>query len=157
LQIFVKIRFMGWKLAFRDNADIPFDWRVKGFELIDSQDKVIAPVHDLLVDESSGEVRYVAATMGGLMGIKGKALIIPAELITKGGAGTLMVSASNSLLNDAPWLEDFENPSRAEEDAVFRYFGLMPYWAGAEEPEEEEESGEETAGGDSADNEDKDS
>ncbi len=157
MPIFAKIQLMRWKLAFRDSADIPFDWRVKGFELIDSQDKFIAPVYDLLVAEKGGEVRYVAATMGGLMGIRGKSLILPAELITKGGAGTLMVNASNSLLNDAPLIEDIENPSRKEEDEVFRYFGLKPYWEGVEEPEEDKESDDETSTDDSAGNENKDS
>ncbi len=130
---------MSWRLVFRENIAVPLEWRVNGFEMIDSMEKFVAPVKDLLYDEEAEKIRYVIATMGGGIGIRGKDLVIPLAMISDGGSGTLVVNSTAEHMSEAPMVENIENPDRDFEEKMFRHYGVKPYW---EEEAELEELGE---------------
>lgn len=151
---------MGWLRVFKDNVAVSFEWRLKGFELIDRQEQFVAPVLELLYDEESGEVRYVTARLGGLLSIEGKGLLLPVDIIIKGGSGTLVVDAPLEHIGDTPSVENLENPGREEEELVFRHYGVKPYWVGVvkaeEKPKDEKSKTDSGVSNDSAASEEKD-
>ncbi len=114
--------------AFKNEVDLPFEWRIRRFDVIDTTGKTVAPVLDLLYDPEVREVRYVMVEIGGLLSIAGKRLLIPASLFIRVGSGQVQALIPLELLVGAPVPEDFEQPTRGEEEAVFSYFETIPYW-----------------------------
>ena len=119
---------MNWVRAFRDHVHLPFEWRLAGYELVDDQENYVSRVVDLLCEEESGKVRYLLGEIGGVMGIAGKKVLIPAAILTPTGSGQVVVTAALENIQDSPSIGDVENPSRDEESAIFSHFGLKPYW-----------------------------
>lgn len=114
--------------AFKSDVALPFEWRIRRFDVIDSTGKTVAPVLDLLYDPEAREVRYVMVEIGGLLRIAGKRLLIPASLFIRAGSGQVQALVSQEILISSPAPEDAEQPSRGEEEAVFSYFETTPYW-----------------------------
>lgn len=114
--------------AFKNEVALPFEWRIRRFDIIDSTGKTVAPVLDLLWDPDAREVRYVMVEIGGLMSIKGKRLLIPASLLIRVGSGQVQTLVPQENLVGVPAPEDVEQPTRVEEEAVFTYFKTTPYW-----------------------------
>ncbi len=114
--------------AFKSDTNLPFEWRIRRFDVIDSTGKTVAPVLDLLYDPEARDVRYVMVEIGGLLRISGKRLLIPASLFIRAGSGQVQVLVSQEMLASSPAPEDAENPTRSEEEAVFSYFETTPYW-----------------------------
>ena len=119
---------MNWVRAFRDNVSLPFEWHVNGFNVIDDQENIISKVIDLLCEEETGTVRYLIAELGGLMGISGRKVLLPVEILTRAGSGQVIVSTAREKIQDSPVINDVENPSRDEESAIQYHYGLRPYW-----------------------------
>lgn len=114
--------------AFKNEVTLPFEWRIRRFDVIDSAGKTVAPVLDLLWDTEAREVRYVMVEIGGLMSITGKRLLVPASLFIRAGSGQVQALVPLENLVGAPAPEDADQPSREEEDAIFSYFETAPYW-----------------------------
>lgn len=119
---------MNWVRAFRDHVNLPFEWRLAGYEVVDDQENFVSRVVDLLCEEESGKVRYLLGEIGGAMGIVGKKVLIPVSILTRTGSGQVVASAALENIQDSPMIDDAENPSRDEESAIFNHFGLKPYW-----------------------------
>ena len=128
--------------AFKNDIDLPFEWRIRRFDVIDSTGKTVAPVMDLLYDPEAREVRYVMVEIGGLLGIAGKRLLIPASLFIRVGSGQVQALVSQEILVGCPAPEFAERPARGEEEAVFSYFETSPYWAPQGLPKREAKNGE---------------
>ena len=101
--------------------------------MVDDQENYVSRVVDLLCEEESGTVRYLLGEIGGVMGIAGKKVLIPAAILTRTGSGQVVASAALENIQDSPAIADVENPSRDEESAIFNHFGLKPYWYHIEE------------------------
>ncbi|MBI5636632.1 MAG: PRC-barrel domain-containing protein [Nitrospinae bacterium] len=114
--------------AFKTEVNLPFEWRIRRFDVIDSTGKTVAPVLDLLYDPEAREVRYVMVEIGGLLRIAGKRLLIPASLFIRAGSGQVQALLPQEILIGSPMPEDAEQPTRGEEEAIFSYFETAPYW-----------------------------
>jgi len=140
---------MNWVRAFKNKVALPFEWRLWGYEIIDSQEKFVAPVLDLLVEKETGRVRYILAEIGGLLSIKGRMVVIPDCILTRAGSGQAVASATLEYIQDSPLIDDPDNITREEEEALYSHYGYKPYWeqVGAlpdedtEEEKQEDESG----------------
>jgi hypothetical protein len=129
---------VNWVCAFRGNIFLPYEWKLAGYDLIDAQDKYVSRVNDLLCEKETGKIRYLLAEIGGLMGISGKKVLVPASLLTRAGTGQVIASATLESIQDSPPLDDPENPTRDEEAAIFAHYNKTPYWQmpGEEPPQE---------------------
>ncbi len=119
---------MNWALAFKKNLPLPFEWKLAGYDIIDSEDKFVSRVVDLLCEEESKTVRYLIGEVGGLMGISGKMVLIPASLVTRAGSGQVIAAATLETIMSSPPVHDPENPTGEEESAVFLHYEARPYW-----------------------------
>lgn len=127
--------------AFTNDVDLPFEWRIRRYDVIDSTGKTVAPVMDLLYDAEAREVRYVMVEIGGLLGIAGKRLLIPSSLFIRVGSGQIQALVTQEILAGCPAAELFEQPTREEEEAVFSYFETIPYWKPQKLPKRETKDG----------------
>jgi len=119
---------MNWTLAFKKNLRLPFEWKLAGYDIIDSEDKFVSRVVDLLCEEETKMVRYLIGEIGGLMGISGKKVLIPASLITRAGSGQVIAAATLEMIQGSPPVDDPENPTSEEESAIFSHYEARPYW-----------------------------
>lgn len=122
---------MGLVRGFRDGVNLPFEWRVKGYDVADSQEKFVAPVYDILCDGENGSVRYVIVEIGGMLGISGRKVLLPPAMLVRAGSGQMVTSVTLEQIMDSPAVLSVEDPTRSEEKAIFAYYNLKPYWAAA--------------------------
>ncbi len=127
--------------AFKNEVDLPFEWRIRRFDVIDTTGKTVAPVLDILWDAEAREVRYVMVEIGGLLSITGKRLLIPASLFIRVGSGQMQALVPLEILAGCPVPEDAGQPTRDEEEAIFSYFETVPYWAPQGLPRKREKEG----------------
>ncbi len=114
--------------AFKNEVELPLEWRIQRYDVIDNKGKFVAPVQDLLWDPEAREVRYVMLEIGGVMRIAGKRLLVPPALFIRAGSGQVQALVAQEDIMDAPAPEDHEHPKRGEEEAIFDYFKTAPYW-----------------------------
>ncbi|MFQ5432156.1 MAG: PRC-barrel domain-containing protein [Nitrospinota bacterium] len=119
---------MNWALAFKKNLPLPFEWKLAGYDIIDSEDKFVSRVVELLCEEETKIVRYLIGDIGGLMGISGKKVLVPANLVTRAGSGQVIASTTLEMILDSPPVYDPENPTSEEESAIFSHYEARPYW-----------------------------
>ncbi len=116
--------------AFRDGVDLPFEWRIRGYDVVDSQEKLVASVYDVICDVESGSACYVMVEIGGMLGISGRKVLLPTAMLVRAGSGQMVAGVTLERIMDSPAIENSENPTRDEEKKIFDYYNLQPYWAG---------------------------
>ncbi|MEE8484172.1 MAG: PRC-barrel domain-containing protein [Nitrospinota bacterium] len=114
--------------AFKKSIELSFEWRLAGYNVIDTEGNTVAPVLDLLCDEDSRKPRYLMAEIGGLMGIQGKVVLLPIGMLTRAGSGQVIANSTREQMQQAEPLDDPDNPKRREEEKIFIHYGLRPYW-----------------------------
>lgn len=119
---------MAWLRAFKSGTTLPLEWSVSGCELIDCVEEPVAPVFDLLCEEETGKIRYLIIELGGFLGITGRRVMLPLDLLKRAGMGQVVSNCTLKEIQDAPIADDHENPSMGEELEVFAHFGIKPYW-----------------------------
>lgn len=129
------------KRALRDNVEIPPAWRLRFFEAIDNKGAFIAPVLDVLWDVEAHEPRYVLLEIGGGVGVTGKRIILPEKAVVRLGGGQVQALYSQQTVFDVPVPRDPEHPKREEEEEIFQYFDLPPYWMEGEGLEMKKDAG----------------
>ncbi len=98
----------------------------------DRTGKDIGSVSNLIFDRS-GKVSYVILSHGGVAGMGGKKIAVPAGAVTLSGSEEkkqVMVNASEADLNSAPEynsLADLVSPKFTE--TTYRFFGIQPQWS----------------------------
>lgn len=114
--------------AFQNNVALPFEWRLQRYEVVDARGKAVSLVLDLLYDEKEKAVRYVITDVGGGVGVSGKRVLLPVEIVERAGNGILLCEVEEKVLMDLPPLENRENPTREDERRIYEYFERTPYW-----------------------------
>lgn len=111
------------------NNDLAPHYRVVGYYLADDQEREVAGVRDMLVDRESRVPRYLMIEIGGLMGIRGRQLLIPWSVVVRGGVSRLDIRwpLEHILVAPAPFVPD--EPTLPEEEAIHRHFAAEFYWA----------------------------
>ncbi|MBI3582242.1 MAG: PRC-barrel domain-containing protein [Nitrospinae bacterium] len=123
--------------AFQNNVVLPFEWRLQRYEVFDARGKSVSLVLDLLYDEKEKAVRYVITEIGGGVGVSGKRVLLPVEIVERAGNGILQCEVEEKRLMDLPPLENRENPTRKDEQRIYEHFEKTPYWeAQPEQPEQ---------------------
>lgn len=82
-------------------------------------------------DGTEAVPRYVVIGFGGVLGLRRRKVVVPAELVEL-GADPVVIRLDKAVLQRAP-AYDVEVPlSRSGEEQIFRYFDVTPYWSEAE-------------------------
>jgi hypothetical protein len=114
--------------------------RIIGCYLYDEFDDALSRIEALVVESGTLVARYAVVTLGGMLNIKGKALLLPIEICQSVDLGKVRTAWRKESLMHAPTPHNPEQVTMAEEELILGYFDLKPYWA--VEPEQpEEESG----------------
>ncbi len=119
---------MGIILASDINHDLIEPYRVKGYYIYDENDKDVAQVQDLLIDEETHEPRYAVLEVGGFLSIKGRKVLIPWAALRRGGISRLDINCpAEQIFASSPLLDPLA-PTRPEEESLHRYYSAEPYW-----------------------------
>jgi hypothetical protein len=121
---------------------------LRGVSVVGADDVEAGQIEQILVEETGpaafgadeaitepAAVRYVVVGFGGMLGIGRRRVAVPAELFDL-AADPVVVRVEKSTLHRAPAYDEDVPLSRSEEDRLYRYFNLTPYWvdADAEDP-----------------------
>ncbi len=117
--------------------------RIIGCYLYDEFDDALSRIEALVVESGTLIARYVVVTLGGMLNIKGKALLLPIEICHAVDLGKVRTSWRKESLMHAPTPHNPEHVTPAEEELILGYFDLEPYWA-AEPEEPKDDQGSET-------------
>lgn len=105
-------------------------------QIVDRDGAEVGAVDDLLADpvqdddseDPRKEIRYVVIGFGGLLGLGRHRVAVPAHLVDFETEPARLMLTRN-LLQRAPAYDPEEPFSRRDEEAIFAYFGTIPYWA----------------------------
>ena len=103
--------------------------RIIGCYLYDEFEEALSRIKGLLVEPVTYLPRYVVATLGGILHIEGKTLLIPIEVCHFVDMGKVKVTWRKESLMDAPTPHNPHQVTMAEEELILAYFDLKPYWA----------------------------
>lgn len=95
---------------------------------IEATDGTIGRVADLLFEDDSWMVRWLAVDTGGWL--TGRQVLLPAARLgpPDAGAERIPVELTRDMVKDSPGAESDEPVSRQREQALFRHYGWDPYW-----------------------------
>ncbi|MBI5186114.1 MAG: hypothetical protein HZA01_10375 [Nitrospinae bacterium] len=113
--------------------------KIVGCFLYDCYDEEIARIDALFVDPESFALRYCMITIGGLLGTRGKTLLLPKGILERKGIGKVSASKSQAVIFDAPAPSDAGEITQAEELEIHGYFDVQPYFDAEEEVKDGEE------------------
>lgn len=127
------------KLAFiRENIfKLREHERLIGHYLYDEQGETLARIEAILAEPGTYLSRYLVITLGGMLSVQGKKLIVPVEICKAVDMGKVKLHWRKESLMDAPTPHDVEGVTEAEEELILGYFDLEPYWAAQPTPPEE--------------------
>ncbi len=111
--------------------------RLIGHYLYDEQDEVLARIEAILAEPGTHLSRYLVVTLGGMLSVQGKKLIVPIEICKAIDMGKVKLFWRKESLMDAPNPHDVQSVTEAEEELILGYFDLEPYWAAEPTPPEE--------------------
>ncbi|MDQ6655648.1 MAG: PRC-barrel domain-containing protein [Verrucomicrobiota bacterium] len=106
---------------------------IKGTDVINLQNQSIGDVDEVLVDPSSGRIRFLVLGVGGFLGVGETEVAVPwdAFKVTRNGNETKFVlDASKERLEKAPRVEGKKYDrlySRGDSEPTFTYWGITWY------------------------------
>ena len=102
---------------------------IRGRKVLDRDGHEIGKVDDLLIDVERKKVRLLRVDHGGVLGIGGTPLFIPAEAVERVTDDRVGIDRSRDQVVDAPQYD----PDLVDEDRYFTdlygHYGYSPYWA----------------------------
>jgi sporulation protein YlmC with PRC-barrel domain len=92
---------------------------IRGLDLYSQDDKKIAKVEDVFLDDQTGEPEWLRLGVG-LFGMKD--VLVPLQAVSRDG-DRLVVSYTSEMVKDAPSVDgDYISPE--QESEIYRYYGL---------------------------------
>lgn len=107
--------------------------QIKGAEVMNRQDQEIGSIEEVLLDPSSGKVRFAILSVGGFLGLGDTEVAVPwdAVQVTKSGdKAKYVVDATKERLEKAPRVEGKRYDrlySRQDAEPTFVYWGITWY------------------------------
>jgi hypothetical protein len=109
--------------------------RVEGTPVYNRQGDKLGTIHSVMIDKLSGQVAYALMSFGGFLGVGGKVHPVPwAMLDYDPDRDGYVVDLTRAKLEEAPAfrLDEADRPrERSEDELVYSYYGVMPWWGGA--------------------------
>jgi len=101
---------------------------VRGFTVVDTENKEIGHVDDLMVDEADTKVRFLVVAAGGFLGIGEKRFWVPVDAVTAIRSEQVLVDTTVEHIKSAPGYDPEIVPSHPYANDVYAYYGIAPYW-----------------------------
>jgi sporulation protein YlmC with PRC-barrel domain len=92
------------------------------------KDKDLGKVHDLLIDDSEGKVRFMLVEDGGFLGIGETKSFIPVDAISKITEDEVFINRTRDHVAGAPGYDPDLINDRVYHDSIYSYYGYVPYW-----------------------------
>lgn len=104
---------------------------LEGAAVYDANGKQIGKIDRLLIDKTSGQVRYAILDFGGFMGLRHRAHALPwASLAYDRQHDRYTADVSEEALDAAPEFTASGLMSREWESLVHQHYKTPPYWEG---------------------------
>ena len=114
------------RLGESDRKLAKLDEDIRHRKIVDSNRDEIGKVDDLFVDPQTGQVRFLLAGQGGLLGIGKKQFLIPVDAIRRLEKDRVTLNATARRMEDAPQYD--ANVGEPDWEAVYLFWGFQPYW-----------------------------
>jgi hypothetical protein len=109
--------------------------RVEGTPVYNRAGDKLGTIHSVMIEKLSGQVAYALMSFGGFLGVGGKVHPVPwAMLDYDPDRDGYVVDLTREKLEEAPAfrLDEADRPrERSEDELVYSYYGVMPWWGGA--------------------------
>ena len=103
--------------------------RVEGTTVFDASGKKIGQIDHLMIDKSSGAVRYAVMSFGGFLSLGSSHYPLPWSTLKYNSAREgYLTNVTEEQLRDAPEFADDSWTDRAWESQVHQHYRAQPYW-----------------------------
>lgn len=101
---------------------------VRGRKVTDKDGKDLGHVHDLLIDDNDGKVRFLLVDHGGFLGIGRTKSFIPIEAITKITEDEVFINHTRDHVAGGPGYDPDLVNDRVYHEGIYSYYGYGPSW-----------------------------
>lgn len=101
---------------------------IRGRKVKDKDGKNLGKVHDLLVDDREGNIRFLLVEHGGLLGIGETTSFIPVDAITAITEDEVSISHTREHVAAAPAYDPDLINDHGYHEGVYTHYGYEPYW-----------------------------
>lgn len=101
---------------------------IRGRKLKDKDGKDLGKVHDLLIDDSEGKVRFLLIEHGGFLGIGETKSFIPVDAITQITEDEVLINHTRDHVAGAPGYDPTLINDRVYHERIYSHYGNAPYW-----------------------------
>jgi hypothetical protein len=109
--------------------------RVEGTPVYNGEGEKLGTIHSVMIEKLSGQVAYALMSFGGFLGVGGQVHPVPwAMLDYDPDRDGYVVDLTREKIKAAPAfrLDEADRPrARSEDELVYSYYGVMPWWGGA--------------------------
>lgn len=101
---------------------------IRGRKVKDKDGKDLGKVHDLLIDDNGGKVRFLLIEHGGFLGIGDTKSFIPVDAITRITDDEVFINHTREHVAEAPGYDPALINERHYHQDIYNYYGYGPYW-----------------------------
>jgi sporulation protein YlmC with PRC-barrel domain len=101
---------------------------IRGRKVKDKDGKDLGKVHDLLVDDDEGKVRFLLFEHGGFLGMGETKSFIPVDAITGITEDEVSINHTRDHVAAAPGYDPTLINDRTYHEGIYSYYGYGPYW-----------------------------
>lgn len=101
---------------------------IRGRKVKDKDGNDIGKVHDLLIDDREGKVRFLLVEHGGFLGIDATKSFIPVDAITRITADEVHINRTRDHVAAAPGYDPALVNELSYFNGIYGYYGYPPYW-----------------------------
>jgi sporulation protein YlmC with PRC-barrel domain len=101
---------------------------IRGRKVKDKDGKDLGKVHDLLIDDDEGKVRFLLVEHGGFLGIGETTSFIPVDAITRIAEDEVFINHTRDHVAGAPAYDPALINDRVYHEGIYSYYGYAPYW-----------------------------
>jgi len=109
--------------------------RVEGTPVYNRAGEKLGTIHSVMIGKLSGRVAYALMSFGGFLGVGGQVHPVPWEMLDYDpDRDGYVVDLTRERLEQAPAfrLDEADRPrERSEDELVYSYYGVMPWWGSA--------------------------
>jgi len=109
-----------------DGAAVLAAENVRGYDVRDVDNQRLGRVDDLIIEESTGRVRFLKIGDGGVLGIGRTHRLVPVDVVKGVSGDYVFLDVSQMQFDNAPTWRPLADPTYTTE--VLRYFGTQPFW-----------------------------
>jgi sporulation protein YlmC with PRC-barrel domain len=101
---------------------------VRGRKVIDKDGKDLGKVHDLLIDDNEGKVRFLLIEHGGFLGMGETKSFVPVDAITRITEDEVFINHTRDHVAGAPGYDPALINDPVYHEGIYSYYGYPPYW-----------------------------